>query len=130
MTNGVSRGSSFTHDTAGEVYEIAMTWPMYRNNECRYNGRRVKLRPQAAELLSILLMRRGSVVSWVDLIEAMWPNPDEEVEYPRDHIQVVLCFLRRTIPNVVVSRWGSGLMIELPQPANEAEQRLIEALAA
>lgn len=91
---------------------ISMTMPQYRRRECTYRGQTVKLTPTETEIVSTLLVLRGRHVPFNDLIEILWPNPDEEPDYAYNTINKFLTFLRRKLPGAFAkTRWAYGPMI-------------------
>lgn len=90
---------------------IALTWPQYRRREVTYQGETVHLRPQEMEFLSMLLMRRGQIVSGEEMIENLWPDPDREPEMPRYIMSRLRCNLEQKMPGLVTTVWGRGWVI-------------------
>lgn len=88
-----------------------MTWPQYKRRECTFEGLVVRLTPTECELLSTLLVRRGRVVSYGDIIEALWPDPECEPDWSRNEISQYRRMLRRKLPGVIECRKSYGLII-------------------
>jgi DNA-binding response OmpR family regulator len=97
---------------------IRMTWREYRRNECLYRERRVRLSPQECEMLAMLLLHRGQLVSYSDIIGAIWPNPDLEPEYTEKVMHQLSHHLRHKMPGLVRTVFGRGFMIEVPERAH------------
>lgn len=91
---------------------ISMTMPQYRRRECRYRGETVKLTPTETEIVSTLLALRGRCVPRQELIEILWPNPDDEPEWSYNQIAQYIRRLRRKLPGLIISRYALGLIIE------------------
>jgi DNA-binding winged helix-turn-helix (wHTH) protein len=99
---------------------ISMTIPQFRCHECTINGRAVKLRPQAAEVLSILLVSDpDEFVTQPELIEAMWPNPDFQPDYADTLLGKMFTILRQS-GVAIENDWGRGWRI--PRWAREQAQ--------
>jgi DNA-binding winged helix-turn-helix (wHTH) protein len=88
-----------------------MTWPLYQRSEVMVNGSRVALQRKQADLLAVLLLRRGEVVSKTDLIEALWPDPDGSPEGEEVVLFQHVYYLRRRIPGIVRTHIGRGYSI-------------------
>lgn len=73
---------------------ITMTWPQYRRRQCSVGNWIVKLSPTETELLSTLLIRYPNPVTITELVEAVYPDPDAEPEYPEVHIVQRMCTSR------------------------------------
>lgn len=87
---------------------IKMTWPMYLRRECAVGERSIHLAPREAELLLLLLLRPG-YVSLGELVEWIWPNPDDEPEWPEDCLKAQLHRLRMKIGSALCPpAWGYG----------------------
>ena len=96
---------------------IKMTWPQYERHECTYNGRRVRLTPQLASLLAILLMTRGKPLTVHDLVDALCLTASRDGNDRALHVRVVLCHLRQRLPGLIQTyarRSGFGWLIERP----------------
>jgi len=93
---------------------ITMTWPDYRRRQCRVDGWPVSLSPAMTEILSMLLMRRGQVVSTGEIIDALWPDPDTSPDDGISVLKVQICKLRQRIGGVIATRPQHGYIIDLP----------------
>jgi DNA-binding response OmpR family regulator len=111
---------------------VSMTWPQYRRHECTIDGVTVRLRPQQAELLSVLLV--GSPVGFLHadaLIEGVWPDPDREPDTAENCIAVYIGQLRRLGVTIEARfhcgrsvRQHNGYRIPVTARAADAAQRL------
>lgn len=72
---------------------ISMTWPMHERCEVRVGARTVHLSPHERDMLVALMLRPGFVARG-ELIEVMWPNPDDEPEYSEGSVVVYILRLR------------------------------------
>lgn len=97
-----------------------MTVPQMRRCECTHYGRVVRLTHRECEVLTILLLRRGTPVSTTELIEAIYPNPDSEPDYGVSTIGAFLCRLRRKMPGLIETNWCWGYSIRRPALAQAA----------
>lgn len=88
-----------------------MTWPQYCRRECTFDGRIVSLTKHQTELLSTLLMRRGQVVPHSDLIEALYPDPDNSPGLEADAMKQHMVLLRFRIPAGIHTEFGVGFSI-------------------
>jgi DNA-binding response OmpR family regulator len=94
------------------IEAIRMTWPMYLRRQCAVGERLIHLSPREAELLCCLLMRSG-YVSLGDLIEFVWPNPDDEPDWPESSLLVLLHRLRKKLgSSIMPCAYGRGYIIE------------------
>lgn len=95
---------------------ITMTWPQYLRHECMVDGLTVRLAPADAELLLVLMLRYPGWVPVSELIEALWPEPDDEAEWARNAVKARVSRLRGAIGGCrVTSRWGWGYaLIQAP----------------
>jgi DNA-binding response OmpR family regulator len=104
---------------------ISMTWPQYQRSCCSFRGQEVRLTPQLADALLVLLLRRGEPLSREDLIVALWPDPDLEGEAPEVHVKVLVCRLRKVLPGLIRT-WGAksglGWIIDRPEDAERLDQ--------
>lgn len=91
----------------------SMTWPQYLRSECRHNGRVVSLSRYECELVSLLLMRRGHILSHHQLIEALYPNPDREPDYAVNLMHRRHLALKRKLPGLIEMVHGRGLSIPI-----------------
>lgn len=85
---------------------ITMTWPQYLRGECQVSGFVVKLSPTEAEVLLQMLLRypRDTLVS--EIIEAIWPNPDEEPAWPATEVYRVVSRIRFKIGAYRIQQCG------------------------
>jgi DNA-binding response OmpR family regulator len=75
---------------------VSMTVPQMRRHECTIDGTVVRLPPQVADLLALLLMRSpDDIVDRATIIEAIWPNPDLQPLTATIAIRVYVAALRR-----------------------------------
>lgn len=89
---------------------ISMTYPQLLRNECTIDGSVIKMTPIMCRVLERLLLKRNTLVRWDEVIEAAYPNPDEEPESARDSIKVTIS-RHRALRIGIETRWGSGLFI-------------------
>ena len=82
-----------------------MTWPQYLRRECNVTAR---LSRREAELLATLLMRHPGPVSTSDLIEALYPDPDSEPEFPESEVRRVVSRLRAKVGRNHIVQARSG----------------------
>lgn len=92
----------------------SMTWPQYLRQECRHNGRLVRLSYYECELVSLLLMRRGQIVPRGETIEALYPDPDLEPDYAVTLLHQRCMGLRWKAPGLIELAHGRGLTIPIP----------------
>lgn len=77
---------------------------------CR--GKRIHLSPTEYLLLVLLMKQKGSVVSWTEILEAVWDT--REWAGAKQLIKVNIRRLRRKIeedpnnPSLIISQWGRG----------------------
>lgn len=88
---------------AAPAERVSMTWPEYQHNLCWFEGRLIRLQPRCADLLLILLMNRGRTMSKGQLVEGMWPDPDEEPEWAENAINVRFRLLRQLMPGLILT---------------------------
>lgn len=77
---------------------VRMTWPNYLRRTLVVDGVEHRLTPKLIDLALLLLLRRGAFVPIPDVIEALWPNPDEEPDFSEDVIRTYVSRLRRVLP--------------------------------
>jgi hypothetical protein len=88
---------------------LSMTWPQYRRHECVHRGWRVRLMPREAELLLLLMLRRGETVTNDEAIAFVWPDTA-----PADGIAALRAIAFRLgtkLPGAIAARLGFGRMI-------------------
>ena len=73
---------------------IRMTWPMLQRRECWV---KVDLFPQEAELLALLLLRRGQIVTREEIVEVLWPDADTQALTAPHRVDVLLAGLRQKL---------------------------------
>lgn len=96
----------------GRPTQLSMTYPQMLRRQVCVNGHVYRMRPLESRIVATLLMRRGSFVSYEDLISACWPNPDDEPEIdPLNTIQATVCRLEPVIREAITTRWGQGFII-------------------
>lgn len=97
-----------------DQFPIRMSWPQYRRRQCWV---RVDLHPAEAELLALLLMRRGQLVSREEMIEVLWPIADQQPLDAARYIAVTLSELRAKLGRsrfkrtAILNEKGRGWMI-------------------
>jgi hypothetical protein len=114
-----------------------MTWPQYRRRQCTLDGKAVALTPTEADIVAVLLMNRGKVVTKLDLFEAVWGDADIDMKI----VDVYACRMRAKLPGVIEgvrqSRgvWDSG-GLSIPadtepfEPLRRTETTMAQRLAA
>lgn len=80
-----------------------MTWANYISRTLIVDGVRHRLTPRLADLAFILLARRGHFVPMPDVIEFLWPDPDEEPDFSEDVVRTYVSRLRRILPDDAIS---------------------------
>lgn len=91
---------------------------------CRYRGKHVHLSPLRANLLSVLAMNRGRIISRDELIEAVYTEPDREPDSSWKIISVTIFRLRLVLPGLIKTEIGRGFYIDRPEPPQQLEMRL------
>jgi DNA-binding response OmpR family regulator len=91
-----------------------MTWPQYQRCCCTVDGEHIYLTPHQTELLAVLLIRRGRLVTREELWEAVWPDPDFAPEIKIVDVQI--CKVRQAVGGIIQTEWGRGYWI--PRPAD------------
>ena len=71
----------------------------------------MRLTPGMMPILLCILLRRGSVVSINELVEAAYPDPDAAPDWDKVTTWVQLHHLRKRVPGILNLR-GRGYMIE------------------
>ncbi|HET7255611.1 MAG TPA: winged helix-turn-helix domain-containing protein [Xanthobacteraceae bacterium] len=93
---------------------IEMRWADYMRRECVYLGRRVQMTPRHCDILSILLLNRGQMLTTNEIIERLWPDPDLEPEWPKDTVRTHIYQLRNRAPGIIETIGSQGYMVPLP----------------
>jgi DNA-binding response OmpR family regulator len=93
-----------------------MTVPQMRRNECTVDGEVVRLRPTMARVVACLLMRRGQIVPYDDLVECAYPDADTQPLTARQTLKVMTSQHRSLIGEYVRTVWGRGMIVDLPEP--------------
>jgi hypothetical protein len=98
--------------------DISMTWPQYLRRECMIDGELAKLSKHQMTIFSTLLLRRGNPVFLDELIEILWPDPDNSVEWERNTVCVMISRLRqfKNLHSIVSCGRGSWM---LPKPGQD-----------
>lgn len=97
---------------------ISMTIPQLRRLQCTFYGRTVQLSYNEAELLAVLLIRRGRPTSFNNLVGLIYPDPDDEPDWSVNCVRVTLHRMRKKLPGLVATRKNFGPMIELHNRGN------------
>lgn len=101
-------------DTLEPIY-IEFRWYDYVNQRVNYLGEWIHLEPQEANLLLILMVNRGRSLKAQEMIEMLWPDPDEEPDDSYSTLKQYIYRVRQKIPNVIISAgWGMGWYIPRP----------------
>ena len=90
---------------------VAMTVPQMRRRECSVDGKRWRLAPGVHRLLVILMLADPDlVVSYEDLVEMMWPDPDTQ---PLTAVMVIHAYMQtlRRVGVTIETERGRGLRI-------------------
>jgi hypothetical protein len=80
---------------------IRMTWPEYLRCECLYYGQRVRLSPLQASVLAVLLMNRGEQIPVREMVECVWPHPDDQPDWAYDLARKMVFQLRQKMPGLI-----------------------------
>lgn len=80
------------------VGRVSLTWPNYLRRTLVVDGVSHRLTPKLMELACLLVMRRGQFVPIPEIIEVLWPDPDEEPDFSEDVIRTYASRLRRCLP--------------------------------
>lgn len=103
---------------------LRMTWPMMRHQCVEVRGRVVHLTKAETAVLSTLLCRRGQVVPREHIIEAIWPNPDDEIDWSYNWVNKYIKFLRDKIgKDMIITCHGRGVYVP-------TEEEFMEGIAA
>lgn len=93
---------------------VTMSMPQALRGECRVDGRLVHLSEQLADLLAALLVAGPRGLTWEEMIEAVWPDPDEQALEAEGIISVRVMQLRRLgVPIENHPMWGRGYLIPI-----------------
>jgi DNA-binding response OmpR family regulator len=93
---------------------ISMTVPQYRRREVTINGHCVTMAGKRHELLAALLVNRGQWLTYDQIIEIMWPDPDNQPLTALGCIDQALLRLRRVLGvDAIECRWGLGLRMPI-----------------
>lgn len=98
--------------------EIGMTWPQYLRHSCSIDGREVRMTPREAELCLLFMLRRGRPMTKPEIIEWLWPDPDDEPDWANNVINVFVRRLRKAgvpIDREAGRNAGRGCFIERPK---------------
>ena len=91
-------------------------------HELRLEGRRVDVTPREFEILKVLLVHQGRIVTKGRLLRAVWGQAYQgEADYVYVHVSSLRRKLNRTDPelgagSLIVTETGVGYRINLPQP--------------
>jgi hypothetical protein len=95
INTGSFKARNFTPKSPIYGLPVSMTFPQSIRGECSVGDVRVKLAPQETKILEILLLRgKGYFTGYHELIEMMWPDPDDEPEDAMNCLSVYVCKLR------------------------------------
>jgi hypothetical protein len=96
----------------GPLQIISMTFPQSLRNECTLGGKVLKLGPVQARVIEILLLTTpGHVISNAEMIEYLWPNPDEQPDTATKVVDQTFHRLRRKGIRIVYNGYGKGSYI-------------------
>ncbi len=84
---------------------ISMTWPQYCRRQCMVVA---DLSPQENELLSTLLARHPEPLAAGELVEVLWPDPEDEPCLPENRIGKLVASIRRKIGRGHIEHDGQG----------------------
>ena len=110
-------GRNLWFDMRPSNLTVKMTWHDYLARTVHISGTPYNLTGREADILAVLLMRRGHAVPMADIISFIWPNPDDEPEWAESSLITILCRLRGRIPPIIHTHWGRGFLIHLPRPS-------------
>lgn len=103
---------------------VTMSLPQALRGECRVDGRLVYLTPQLADVLAALLAAGPRGLTWDEMIEAVWPDPDEQALDAEGVLTVRVHQLRRAgVPVENHPIWGRGYMV--PAEARDPSPRMV-----
>lgn len=87
----------------------AFTWHNYATRKWRNK----RLSPRLAEILLLLHLRIGHVLSITDIIVFIWPNADEEPDYAPDIVRRYIGLIRLLYgSNTITTVHTRGYVIE------------------
>lgn len=88
-----------------------MTHPEYLRQQCMVDGERKRLTPMETELVALLLVSPPDrTIEYGTLIEALWPNPDDQPLWAPNILTILKYRLRRK-GITIVTVWGRGFTI-------------------
>lgn len=88
---------------------IKFTWYNYISRVFRG----ISITPYEAEILFLLFVHRGTVLSDDDFIEFMWPNPNHEPLDPNSMLKVYIYRIRRKFgTKLIMNAHSRGYYIE------------------
>ena len=96
---------------------ITMTWSEYQRGECRYRGQIVRLQRKQAELLALLLLRRGQVVSDVEIVAYLATRLRNASSTAINSVRMNVSRLNRMMPGLIIRHRG-GYEIVAPHTAS------------
>lgn len=86
-----------------------MTWPQFRRAECRIGEWIIRLTRREADLLLLLMLRCPEPVTLNEMIEWIWPYPDDEPDSAEGNAYEAMRSLRYKIGSYrVIGRKGFG----------------------
>jgi DNA-binding winged helix-turn-helix (wHTH) protein len=94
-----------------------MTAPQMRRNECTIDSKNVRLRKPLAALVALLLMRRGAIVSYDEIVEFAYPDPDTQPVTGYLVIQTLISQSELPFRKHIKTIWGRGMTIPVPSDA-------------
>jgi DNA-binding SARP family transcriptional activator len=87
------------------IARISLTWHSYNRREIVVDSVPHRLTPKLIELAFILMARRGRSIPMPEIIEFLWPDPNEEPDFAEDVIRTYVSRLRRILPaGAIVTR--------------------------
>lgn len=100
--------------------DVSMTWPQMLRHEVAMDGYVVSVQPKSHAILVALLANRGRTLSKNELIEAIWPDPDDEPDWASDTFYQHMTNLFAKVGDLVTNVHGYGYI--LPRDERQAEQ--------
>jgi hypothetical protein len=113
-TRGKSRSRS-PPDAATSSGSISMTWPQYLRGECCCQGSVIHMRRVWIDIVAMLLLRRGEVVTLEELSCAAWPDRNKSPQGERSIMRGHLSGIRKLMPDILLNRGDRGWEIPLPR---------------